>query len=58
MSKTDTPHTVASASLAALPRGGTLRPGFMGKLLGWSLAPLPLWCRVQVLGRILKGMRG
>ena len=57
MSKADTPQTVARAALAALPKGGTLRPGFMGKLLGWSLAPLPRWGRVRVLGQVMKGMR-
>jgi short-subunit dehydrogenase len=57
MSRTDAPQTVAKSSLAALPRGGTLRPGFMGKFLGWSLAPLPRWGRIRVLGQILKGMR-
>ena len=57
MGKADTPQTVACAALAALPRGGTLRPGFMGKLLGWSLSPLPRWGRVRILGQILKGMR-
>jgi short-subunit dehydrogenase len=57
MSKADTPQTVARAALAALPQGGTLRPGFMGKLLGWSLAPLPRWGRARVLGQVLKGMR-
>ena len=57
MSKTDTPETVANAALAALPRGGTLRPGLMGKLFGWSLALLPRWGRTRVLGRVMKGMR-
>ena len=55
VSRADTPETVARASLAALARGGTLRPGFMGKLLGWSLAMMPRWGRVRVLGQIMKG---
>ena len=55
MSMTDTPETVARASLSALAGGGTLRPGFMGKLLGWSLGMLPRWGRVRVLGQIMKG---
>jgi short-subunit dehydrogenase len=55
VSRTDTPETVARASLAALTRGGTLRPGVMGKLLGWSLAMMPRWGRVRVLGQIMKG---
>jgi len=57
MSQSDTPQAVVRAALAALPRGGTVRPGFMGKLLGWSLAPLPRWGRVRILGQIMKGMR-
>lgn len=57
MSRTDTPEEVARAALAALPRGGTLRPGLVGKFLGWSLAPLPRWARVKVLGAAMKGMR-
>jgi short-subunit dehydrogenase len=57
MGKSDTPEAVAAAALAALPGGGTVRPGFMGKLLGWSLAPLPRWGRVRVLGLIMMGMR-
>lgn len=55
MGMTDTPETVARASLAALAGGGTLRPGFVGKLLGWSLAMMPRWGRVRVLGQIIKG---
>jgi short-subunit dehydrogenase len=55
MSMSDRPETVARASLAALARGGTLRPGVMGKLLGWSLAIMPRWGRVRVLGQIMKG---
>lgn len=58
MGRVDTPDVVAQAALSALPNGGTLRPGLMGKLLGWSLAPLPRWGRVRVLGQIMKGMQG
>jgi uncharacterized protein len=56
MGKAETPETVARVALAALPGGGTVRPGFLAKLLGWSLALLPRWGRVQVLGQIMKGM--
>lgn len=56
MGMTETPETVARASLAALTNGGTLRPGFLAKLLGWSLAMLPRWGRVRILGRIMKGL--
>ena len=56
MGKAETPENVARAALAALPRGGTVRPGFLAKLLGWSLAAMPRWGRVRVLGQIMKGM--
>lgn len=56
MGKAETPETVARASLAALAAGGTLRPGFLAKLLGWSLAMMPRWGRVRLLGQIMKGM--
>ena len=56
MALADTPEVVARGALAALPRGGTVRPGFMGKLLGWSLATLPRWGRVRLVGQFMKGM--
>jgi short-subunit dehydrogenase len=56
MGKAETPETVAHASLSALAQGGTLRPGFLAKLLGWSLAMMPRWGRVRLLGQIMKGM--
>jgi uncharacterized protein len=56
MGKAETPETVARASLAALAGGGTLRPGFLAKLLGWSLAMMPRWGRVRLMGQIMKGM--
>lgn len=56
MGKAETPETVARASLAALAGGGTLRPGFLAKLLGWSLAMLPRWGRVRLLGQIMRGL--
>jgi uncharacterized protein len=56
MGNAETPQTVARAALAALPGGGTVRPGFLAKLLGWSLSMLPRWGRVRLLGQIMKGM--
>ncbi len=58
MGKAETPETVARVSLAALGRRTTVRPGFLAKFLGWSLATLPRWGRVRVLGLIMKGMMG
>lgn len=56
MGKAETPDTVARVSLRALSAGGTVRPGFLAKLLGWSLAMMPRWGRVRVMGQIMKGM--
>lgn len=53
-----TPETIARASLAALGLRTTIRPGFLAKFLGWSLATLPRWGRVKVLGLIMKSMMG
>jgi uncharacterized protein len=56
MSMSQRPETVARSALAALGRRGTVRPGFLSKFLGWSLAMLPRWGRVRVTGLIMKGM--
>lgn len=56
MSMSAGPEAVAEASLAALPRRGTVRPGFLSKLLEWSLALLPRWGRVRVMSAVMDGM--
>lgn len=58
MGQSATPEIVARSALAALGRRTTVRPGFLAKFLGWSLAMLPRWGRVQVMGAIMKGMIG
>lgn len=58
MGQAATPEMVARSALAALGRRTTVRPGFLAKFLGWSLAMLPRWGRVQVMGVIMKGMIG
>lgn len=50
------PEVVARKSIAALHRTGTVRPGFLSKLLGWSLALLPRWGRVRLMAGIMGGM--
>lgn len=35
---------------------GTVRPGFLSKLLEWSLATLPRWGRTRVLAKVMAGM--
>ena len=56
MGQAATPEMVARGALAALGKRTTVRPGFLAKFLGWSLAMLPRWGRVQVMGVIMKGM--
>ncbi len=56
MAQSATPETVARGALAALGRLGTVRPGFLAKFLGWSLAMLPRPGRVRVMGLIMKSM--
>lgn len=50
------PVIVARDTLAALGRRTTVRPGWLSKLLGWSLALLPRWGQVMVITPIMKGM--
>lgn len=56
MGQAETPQTVARVALAALPGGGTVRPGILAKGLGWSLGMLPRWARVRVIGQAMRGM--
>ncbi|MDP5083993.1 MAG: SDR family oxidoreductase [Yoonia sp.] len=56
MGQAASPDTIARGALAALGRRTTVRPGFLAKFLGYSLAILPRWVRVRVMGLIMKGM--
>lgn len=56
MSMAALPHQVARATLNALGRRATIRPGFVSKFLGWSLSTAPRWLRVRMMARIMKGM--
>jgi uncharacterized protein len=56
MAQAAMPAAVARAALAALPGGGTLRPGWLSKLLGWSLATAPRPLRVRIMSRVMAGM--
>ena len=58
MGQAATPEMVARSALASLGHRTTVRPGFLAKFLGWSLAMLPRWGRVSVMGIIMKGMVG
>lgn len=50
------PEVVARSTLRALGRRGTVRPGWLSKLLGWSLALLPRWGQVKVITQVMAGM--
>ncbi len=50
------PEVVARVTLGALGRKTTVRPGWLSKLLGWSLATLPRWGQVMVITPVMKGM--
>lgn len=54
----DTPRDVAEETMNRLRGGGTLRPGRMSKLLGWSLAGLPRRVRTMVLAQVMAGVTG
>ncbi len=47
---------VARVTLAALGQRTTVRPGWLSKLLGWSLSLLPRWGQVRVIAQVMRGM--
>jgi len=50
------PKDVAQATLEALGKKSTILPGFISKLLTYSLAFLPRWARVQIMGEVMRDM--
>lgn len=56
MGNAATPEVVARATLAALGRRDTVRPGGLAKLLGHGLGLLPRGMRRRILGQIMSGM--
>jgi short-subunit dehydrogenase len=50
------PIDVVQPTLEALGRRATVLPGFLSKLLTYSLVPLPRWARVQIMGKIMSNM--
>lgn len=50
------PATVARATLSALGRTTTIRPGWLSKALDAALLPLPRWARVRMMGRLMSNM--
>jgi short-subunit dehydrogenase len=56
MGQAATPEEVARATVNALGKGVTVRPGFLSKFLGWSLIMLPRPVRVKIMHSIMGGM--
>ena len=56
LGQTMTPEVVARVSVAALGKQGTVRPGWLSKLLGWGLSTAPRFLRVQITGSIMANM--
>ena len=56
MSLGESPAVVAEATLAALGRRTTVRPGWLSKFLEASLSLLPRWGRVRAMGQVMGGM--
>ncbi|MBC7871309.1 MAG: SDR family NAD(P)-dependent oxidoreductase [Chitinophagaceae bacterium] len=50
------PASVAQATLDALGKRATVRPGWLSKFLEVSLTILPRWGRVRAMGQVMKGM--
>ena len=50
------PKAVASATLDALGKQGTVRPGWLSKFLEGSLATLPRVLRVRAMAAVMRGM--
>ncbi len=50
------PKDVAQATLDALGRRLTVRPGWLSKALEGSFTGLPRWARARILGRVMGGM--
>ena len=56
MGNVDKPEAVARAALAALGKRATVRPGFLGKLLGYSMCLTPRPIRVMIMTRVMGNM--
>lgn len=56
MGKAMQPDEIAQPILDALGRQTTVLPGFLSKLLTYSLVPLPRWARIQIMGKVMHGM--
>ena len=50
------PSKIAPEILDALGRKSTVLPGFLSKLLVYSMVPLPRWARISIMGKVMRGM--
>ena len=50
------PRDIAQPTLNALGGGSTVLPGFLSKLIPYSLAMVPPWAQVRIMGMVMKGM--
>lgn len=50
------PEDIAQATLAALGRQTTVRPGWLAKLLEGAMTGMPRWGRSRILGGVMRGM--
>jgi hypothetical protein len=56
MGKALVPEEIAQPILDALGRKTTVLPGFLSKLLVYSLLPLPRFARIRIMGSVMRGM--
>lgn len=56
MGKALQPEEIAQPILDALGRKTTVLPGFLSKLLVYSLVPLPRRARIRIMGSVMSGM--
>ncbi|MDJ0942567.1 MAG: SDR family NAD(P)-dependent oxidoreductase [Kiloniellales bacterium] len=50
------PKDIAQATLDALGRRTTVRPGWLAKCLEGSMVGLPRWARTRILAQVMRGM--
>jgi uncharacterized protein len=53
MAQAETPENVAKATVNAIGKTFLVRPGFLAKMLGYSLSLLPRFVRVVTMGKIM-----
>ena len=56
LGKAATPTVVALESLAALGRRKVIHPGWLAKVMAFSLSTAPRWIRVKIMGAIMRDM--